>query len=304
MAPGRLPGRLLRHLHSFIARGTRGVRPLPVVVLEPGLGFSAPQYQSLAEEIASHGYIVLGVTPTYSANLSVLAGSVLRSTPAGNPEDIGGHSGQAVDRADRLVDLWAIDARFAAATLAEPRGGSLADHVEPRSVTYIGHSFGGAAALLACHEDAHCAGAVDIDGTQFGPVVTTGLLVPMLILGSGDSCITGTCGPAAADNPDDRRVADSLRKASTGLVGCFILDGAQHFNFTDYGAMYIAAPLRQLLALGDIDGDRALTIQNTLVIAFLTQIHEGGNQPILDNALDPLPRNASHLLTAMCPNER
>ena len=43
-----------------------------VVVLLPGLGFAAPQYTALAEDIASHGYLVAGVTPTYTANLTVL----------------------------------------------------------------------------------------------------------------------------------------------------------------------------------------------------------------------------------------
>lgn len=30
----------------------------PVVVLEPGMGFTAPQYSVLAEQLASHGYVV------------------------------------------------------------------------------------------------------------------------------------------------------------------------------------------------------------------------------------------------------
>ncbi|MCW2904066.1 MAG: uncharacterized protein JWO67_6331, partial [Streptosporangiaceae bacterium] len=49
------------------------------------LGFAAPQYTTLAENLASHGYLVAGVTPTYSANLTVLHGHTLHATTAGNP---------------------------------------------------------------------------------------------------------------------------------------------------------------------------------------------------------------------------
>lgn len=35
----------------------------PVVVLEPGLRFAAPQYTAIAANLASHGYLVAGVTP-------------------------------------------------------------------------------------------------------------------------------------------------------------------------------------------------------------------------------------------------
>jgi predicted dienelactone hydrolase len=35
----------------------------PVAILEPGMGFAAPQYTTIAENLASHGYLVVGVTP-------------------------------------------------------------------------------------------------------------------------------------------------------------------------------------------------------------------------------------------------
>lgn len=43
-----------------------------------------PQYTTLAEDIASHGYLVAGVTPTYSANLTSLHHKAVPSTPTGN----------------------------------------------------------------------------------------------------------------------------------------------------------------------------------------------------------------------------
>ncbi|WP_410672265.1 hypothetical protein [Amycolatopsis sp. cmx-4-68] len=107
----------------------------PVVVLAPGMGFAAPQYTRLAENLASHGY---------------------------------------------LVDIWAADDRFAAARVATlDSSGRFAGHVDAARTIYLGHSFGGAAALEACSADPHCAGAADLDGTQYGTVVHTGLTKPI-----------------------------------------------------------------------------------------------------------------------------
>src|SRR5262249_15716877 len=39
----------------------------PGVVLQPGLGPILPDYTTLAEDLASRGYVVFGSTPTYSA---------------------------------------------------------------------------------------------------------------------------------------------------------------------------------------------------------------------------------------------
>lgn len=53
------------------------------------MGLAAPEFSALAEGIASHGYIVAGVTPTYSANVTVIAGRAVTATPGGNPADSG-----------------------------------------------------------------------------------------------------------------------------------------------------------------------------------------------------------------------
>jgi dienelactone hydrolase len=247
----------------------------PIVVLQPGMGFSAPLYASLAEDLASHGYLVAGVTPTYSANLTVLDGQAIGSTIAANPQDLGDNTASAYAKGDRIIATWAADARFAAATLAK-QGGLFAGRIDTAAkVSYVGHSFGGAAALEACHLDKRCAGAVDLDGTQFGKVVQAGVKAPILLLGSEDSCITATCGPDAKDNPDDRRRAQSLIDASTGPKWCSFIPGARHLNFTDYGVFYLALPLRKYLPLGSIDPRRALTIQNGYVVTFLDHFLRG-----------------------------
>ena len=43
----------------------------PVVVFQPGLGPILPDYTTLAEDLASRGYVVVGSTPTYSSAVAV-----------------------------------------------------------------------------------------------------------------------------------------------------------------------------------------------------------------------------------------
>ncbi|MGW4524003.1 alpha/beta hydrolase [Amycolatopsis sp. NPDC004378] len=264
----------------------------PVVVLEPGLGFAAPQYTTIAENLAANGYLVVGVTPTYSANLTVLDGAPVAATEAGNPPAFATadlHSGAAQAAGDRLVAVWADDARFAAAHIAtEP---TFAGHVDPAGTVYIGHSFGGAAALQACHDDSRCRGAADLDGTQYGTVVHSGLDKPLMIIGSENSCTTGFCPPAA--DQADRDAALSLLRASRGPAWCFRISGAEHFNFSDYGAFFLAEPADSLIALGSIDGRTALVITNAYLRAFVGRAAHAEQDPLLAGT-SPYPEVQVH----------
>jgi predicted dienelactone hydrolase len=256
-----------------VARGR-----FPIVILEPGLGLAAPQYTTIAEDLAAHGYLVAGVTPTYSANTTVLHGRVVTASSAGNPATLNNenlHAPTVEQAADRLVQVWAADARFAAGEVAAlDRTGPLAGHVDTTRTAYVGHSFGGAASLQACHDDPHCTAAADLDGTQFGAVVHTGLHQPVLIMAT-DSCVTGTCRPTNDGDRSDQATARALLAAATGPAWTYHVDGMRHFDFTDYDALFVAGPLRQLLALGTLGRNRGLTITGAYLTAFLDHFVRG-----------------------------
>jgi predicted dienelactone hydrolase len=270
----------------------------PIVVFEPGLGLAAPQYTTLAENLASHGYLVAGVTPTYSANLTVLHGHAVHATAAGNPRafdtaDL--YPDRAAQAGDRLVVVWATDARFAAWQVAAlDRAGRFAGHVDMARTAYLGHSFGGAASLEACRTDPHCKAAVDLDGTQHGPVVRMGLSKPMMIVASQDSCVTGTCQRADTVNLADRDTARALLAAGSGQTWCYQIDGTGHFNFSDYAAYYLAAPIRHLLTMGSIDGDLGLAITNTYLTAFLGHTVQSSYEPLISGKIAPYPQVRTH----------
>jgi dienelactone hydrolase len=255
------------HLHKFgigqtafnrVKTGTLLEAPIadgvfPIVVLLPGMGFSAPQYSTIASSLAARGYVVAGVTPTYSANVTVLDDRLVTATSSGDPSDL------SPADAGRLVETWAADARFTARQVEA----AYQDHVDARHVLYVGHSFGGAASLEACRQDTACAGAADLDGTPYGPVVDSGLTKPLLLLSSGPD--------GAATDPSARL----LFHASSGTAHAYTMPDARHFDFTDYAAYYLAVPVRLALPLGSIDGRRVLTIVSGYLGAFADSAARG-----------------------------
>jgi dienelactone hydrolase len=287
---GLCESRLDRVRTHSIADAPIAVGRFPVVIMLPGLGFSAPQYASFAENLASHGYLVAGITPTYSANVTVLHGGLVRQSPAGNPSAFEGSDLEAARTAgNQLVQVWADDAIFAATRVVRlDADGPFAHHIDSSRTAYVGHSFGGAASLEACRRDPRCVGAVDLDGTPYGPVVRGGLKHPFMIIGSADSCVPGACeNPATAADRADLVTARSVLAQSTGASWRYRIVGSRHFNFSDYSAYYLALPVRSLLALGPIDGGRALMIVNSYLVAFLDHAARSGPTSLLD--ADPPP---------------
>jgi dienelactone hydrolase len=222
-----------------IATGT-----FPIVVLLPGLGLSAPQYTALATRLAARGYLVAGVTPTYSADIAVLGGRPVRSSAAGHPPDLDG------PRAARLLAVWAADARFTANRV----GALLGRHADPARITYVGHAFGGAASIEACRTDTSCAGAASLDGIPSGPAVELGLQHPLLLLSAGRE--------GAAGDPATQR----LFAGSGPAAWAYTFAGAGHLSFTDYAEYWLAAPVRATLPLGRA---RTIPVAGDYLAAFL-----------------------------------
>ncbi|WFR70937.1 alpha/beta fold hydrolase [Prescottella defluvii] len=254
----------------------------PVVILMPGLGFSTPQYQGLAEGLASSGHIVVSPTPTHSST-SVVGGRVVDPTAAGGLPTEGTNEQIAPD-ADRLLETWAADARYAASHLDDLPAG-LAERIDAGKVIYVGHSFGGAAALAACTQDDACVGAVDIDGYQFGVSSSPGLTTPYLLIGADGSCSIPTCTPTNDEQRDERDVAQSVISKATGPGWVASIASTQHLGFTDYASYRVTQPIRSALEIGGA-GPAAVTTTARLLDAFVKIAFAGGQG---DLELNPAP---------------
>jgi hypothetical protein len=247
--------------------------PLPVLVFEPGLGLQAADYTTLAEDLASHGYVVAGVNPTYSTDVVLSGGRVVRSVV------------RARDDADfgTLVGVWADDARFVATEVlaldAEP-GGRFQGRLRVDRVGFLGHSAGGAAAVLACVHDERCAGAADVDGDLAGDVLQSGLDRPFLFLGHD--------GALASEPALPGQLRGVLQGVPPGQGRVLSIRGTGHFSFTDRAVSY-ALFSGQLGFTGRIDRARGLRICGAYLRAAFDESLLGRPDALLSGASPTYP---------------
>jgi dienelactone hydrolase len=161
-----------------------------------------------AENLASHGYIVVAVDHPYDSAAVVLEdGTVIRSSLATTGDD---ETDQRI--ANELASIRADDLL------------STLDYFETilpsATVATAGHSIGGAAAILAAARDPRVDAVVDIDGLPRGGLPT----VPVLAIVAGE----GT-GSAESDERYDSALDEVLAFCGKRVD----VRGAQHLSFTD-----------------------------------------------------------------------
>jgi len=272
------------HAHATNAGPASQGGMFPVLVMEPGLGLLTPEYTILAEDLASRGYVVIGLNPTYSASISVIDGQVVKQSDLGNIPEEGGFD-QFYRRGEGLVAVWAADDRFAieqAASMESDPRSPFAGRLDLEHIGLLGHSFGGAAALEACHLEPRCSAAADLDGTPFGSVTQTGLDRPVLLMLSGSE--------SQSDSPiiqkSDHDLETIFSQSPQGYR--VVIRGALHFNFSDFAVefMPLGGPLGML---GSIDGTRGLQIASAYLAAFFGQTLKGEPSPLLQGLSSDYP---------------
>jgi len=244
--------------NSIASAPLEGKSP-PVVVLMPGLGNSIAEYTELPEDLASHGYAVVGVNPTGSSTVVGFPdGHLTYATPEGGVAETNIDAWYA--SASRVVGVWVDDASFvvSALTKSPPSIGAL----DFSRVAYVGHSLGGNASFETCARDTRCVAAVNLDGTIFSQVRGTGLKVPGLILQADNK--------VSCDAFCQRKKEGFKALTMSGPVRDLAVTGTEHLNFSDNGVLFMPV-LRPVGQLGSIDGARGALITRDVVRAFLDQ---------------------------------
>ena len=251
-----LPPDLLSTVRTNAVRDARPsgrAHSLPLVVLSPGHSKPRATLTSLAEDLASHGYVVAVVDHTYENEAQTFPdGRVTTCVTCEMDKD------ETVWK--QLVNGRAADVSFVLGEL--PRKWRGAGLIDGSRIAMGGHSAGGASAIPALLTDARVKAGFDIDGSTFDLIPESGQPKPfMFIGGSGD----------ATWERDWPRM--------TGWKRWLQVSGAEHVSFTDVGIL-----MDQLgIDYGaDIAAERAQAITRTYVRAFLDLHLRGKAQPLLD----------------------
>lgn len=250
-------------------------RDYPVVILRAGGSALTTDFTALAEELASHGFIVVGFDAPYRSFVFVCPdGRVVARSSAFNVENANGNLGDPV--IGKLLGMWTSDTRFVVDQLerlnAEPSG-EFAGRIDLQRLGIVGHSFGGATALEFCHDDPRCKSAVDLDGIPFGAVVHDGMAKPVMFLLSDHH--------REISDPSSREVLARIDSIYDRLPPddrfYAVIQTANHFSFSDQILLNSQVVIRvlRLAGLGALDGRRGLAISADYVCAFF-DVHLNG----------------------------
>ena len=137
-------------------------QPAPVVLLSPGNATNVEFYGALAEDLASHGYVVIGIDHPYQVAAVEVGGGV--AVYPGDPP-----LSEAAAVVPAKIDERIADIRFVLDRLETHAAGlaPLAGHLDLSRIGVIGHSNGGIAAAGAC-ADARVDACANIDGQLAG----------------------------------------------------------------------------------------------------------------------------------------
>src|SRR5881275_2412327 len=86
-------------------------RSYPVVIMRAGASAGVLNYTTLAEDLDSHGYVVVGFDAPYRTGVVAFPdGRVITRTPENDPET--GAGSERIRRVDKLLAAWTADIAF------------------------------------------------------------------------------------------------------------------------------------------------------------------------------------------------
>jgi predicted dienelactone hydrolase len=241
----------------------------PVVVLRAGGGALSSDYTSNAEDLASHGYVVVSFDAPYRTVITAFPdGRVAIRTAGSDFENM--PSAAAEHFANQVMNAWIADVKFVLDTLqhlnTDDPTGRFKGKLDMQRIGIVGHSLGGATAAQFCHDDARCKAGIDIDGMPLGSVIQDGLHQPFLFILSDHSRESGSEARTV-----ERNIESIYEKVPDGKRWQMTIVGANHFSFSDQ--MFTKSPiflalLRAIGVLGPLERHRGLAIASACVHTF------------------------------------
>jgi pimeloyl-ACP methyl ester carboxylesterase len=258
---------------------TRGSSPLPLVLFSGALSTSRLLYSNMLQSIAAAGYTVVSIDHPYDADaVEYPNGTLIRGVPIDTNADI------ELALATRVADIkFVYDHLTSTSNQAAPHLLPAFPRRRAPKTAVIGHSLGGAAAAAALLAMPALHSGLNLDGSLFGRVLTTGLDRPFMLVGHANK--------TQATDPSWAAVWPLLR----GWKREFEVTKAAHYSFSDLPAAVAALGLQDVLpvevgdVLGRIEGGRMAGLTVRYVCAFLDRTLKGVQTGFLDGGSAEFP---------------
>jgi dienelactone hydrolase len=270
----------------------------PVLLYAPSWSGVRTENTFLAEEMASHGYIVVGMDHPYSSSVTVFPdGRIARRKFVGE-EDYGSQAAfdAFLATANQQVAIRTDDARFVLNTLehmnaADPQG-LFTGRLDLDRVGIFGYSTGGTVAAQACWLDRRFKAGLDLGGMVAGESATQGTSAPFFFVFEAlyEDPPYAPQIDISALAPDRRREVEfsrsqfSLMRQSLAKSGGYwmVIKGIRHRDFSD-------APFFSPLQFIRTDPERIAGIISRYLRAFFDKQLSGLEQPLLDSPSPGIP---------------
>jgi predicted dienelactone hydrolase len=297
--PRLIPSGLFSHLglvktHSSQAAPIAATAvPYPTIIYTPSWGGFKTDNTFQTQELASQGYIVIGLEHACSVPMAIYpSGRVIRSNLSADYTSSDAAMANFLKVARSQLDLRTQDVRFILDRLPELNAHPiLKGNLNLDRIGIFGHSFGGAVAAQACAIDTRLKAGMNMDGLMFGSSSQTGATQPFLFMNSDYP--RPTAAELRSTNGSKRRGQETdewgfqQRERWLQQHGGYNLTllGAAHMSFSDY-------PLRSRFGNGGskIAPERAMQIVNRYTVAFFDRHLKEIDSPLLTpKSASPFP---------------
>jgi dienelactone hydrolase len=162
----------------------------PVIIFSHGLGGVCNFSTVLVEELASHGYIVIGVNHTYSSYVTVFPdGRIIKRSPELDisvMQILKENSSDTIQKLEYEFNEWVLDVQFVLRLLEDTNSTFISADIRQRlnleQIGMYGHSFGGALAAELCRIDTRCKAGISLDGAVFDKTLEGNFKKPFMFI--------------------------------------------------------------------------------------------------------------------------
>lgn len=275
----------------------------PMILLSHGLAMSRLMYISQAENLASQGYIVVGIDYTYYAAATKfpdgrIACFDMSTLPSDDKKDYE-HMGKVCEVLQKDGE-YIID-QFTKINNGEIDG-ILKGKIDLKNIGALGHSMGGGLSYELCYSDSRIKAGVDLDGLIYNVDNVKGLNKPFLFFYADlsmkkNKMITNHQVPDQMQNMNEKDQEYMLNiykhiyetMDETVKNGGYIIHikGSEHNNYTD---LPLFTPMANAMGLaGTINGKRGSGIINRYVLEFFDKYLKGKDSELLSNPSSEYP---------------
>lgn len=242
----------------------------PLVLFSGALGTSRLLYSSILQSVAAAGYLVVSIDHPYDSDVVEFPNGTLVKGIDISDDDLG------FALTTRVEDIAYVHRQMGDQSFVNSiipgYGRACAQSTSKTAV--VGHSFGGAAAAAAMLKIPSIRGGINLDGSLFEPVTTSGLKQPFMLMGHENK--------TQETDPSWKATWPKL----TGWKREFEVKKTAHYSFSDFPLITEVLGLQGHLpeevgqVLGTIEGSRMTNLTVSYITAFLDFTLKGKSRAV------------------------